>query len=225
MLVQLKNEAAGMGIDFTGTAYIKDYLPKNLKCLPFSFTLGVRLLDAVINEVVNGATHTYFHHYRTVNTFLDQCALKIAFHIKRAGYNALCVPASQTVDSENISGLVSHKKAAALSGLGFIGKNCLFISSEFGARVRLCTVLTDMPLPYGKLIKNDCLNCNACIRACKSGALYGVAWSPEKSREDMMDAIKCSVYMKETYKNIGRGAVCGVCMAVCPYALKNQDLP
>lgn len=221
MLEQLKNEAAGMGIDFTGTACIKDYLPENLKYLPFSFTLGVRLLDAVINEVVNGATHTYFHHYRTVNAFLDQCALKIAFLIKRAGYNALCVPASQTVDSENIAGLVSHKQAAVLSGLGFIGENCLFISSEYGARIRLCTVLTDMPFPHGKIIENGCLQCDACIRACKSGALYGVAWSTEKKREDMMDALKCSVYMKKTYKDIGRGAVCGVCMAVCPYKSGN----
>ena len=26
----------------------------------------------------------------------------------------------------------------------------------------------------------------------------------------------CSAYMKKTYREIGRGAVCGICMAACP---------
>ena len=29
----------------------------------------VRLSDGVIEEIANGPTHTYFHHYRTVNAF------------------------------------------------------------------------------------------------------------------------------------------------------------
>ena len=32
--------------------------------------------DHVMDEVNTGPTHRYFHHYRTVNAFLDMCALK-----------------------------------------------------------------------------------------------------------------------------------------------------
>jgi epoxyqueuosine reductase QueG len=218
MLEKLNEKARELGLDIFGTAKMGNNLPENLRSLPYSISIGVRLLDGIIDEVKNGATHTYFHHYRTVNTFLDQCALQIAFLLQREGYSAFCVPASQTVDSAYIAGIVSHKKAAVLAGLGFIGKNCLFISKDFGARVRLCTLLTNLPLPDGKMMESGCKQCDRCIGACECGALYGVAWEPSISRENMMDAKKCSNFMKKKYKDIGRGAVCGVCMAVCPYA-------
>ena len=171
MWVQLQKKAEELGVDFAGTAMIGDYLPENLKSMPYSLTIGVRLLDGIIDEVKNGATHTYFHHYRTVNAFIDQCTLQLAFVLKRAGYRALCVPASQTVEEDRIAGLVSHKLAAAEAGLGFIGRHCLFISRNFGSRVRLGTVLTDCPLPLGTRMKDGCLDCNKCVRACPSGAL------------------------------------------------------
>lgn len=218
MITKLKKKAQELGLDIFGTAHMGEALPQNLRRLPYSITIGARLLDSIMDEVAFGATHTYFHHYRTVNAFLDQCALQLAFLLKREGYCALPIAASQTVDSEGMSGLVSHKKAAVLAGLGFIGKNCLFISGDLGARVRLATILTDLPLPEGTMMKNGCLDCDLCIRACACGALYGESWEPGKSREDMMDAKKCSLYMKAKYKDIGRGAVCGICMAVCPYA-------
>ena len=218
MFSKLNEKAQQLGLDIFGTAYMGENLPEGLCRLPYSITIGVRLLDCIMDEVVSGATHTYFHHYRTVNTFLDQCALQLAFLLKREGYGALPIAASQTVDSEAIAGLISHKKAAVLAGLGFIGKNCLFISRDFGARVRLATILTDLPLPEGDIMENGCTGCDLCIRACACGALYGESWEPGKRREDMMDAKKCSLYMKAKYKDIGRGAVCGVCMAVCPYA-------
>ena len=44
-----------------------------------------------------------------------------------------------------------HKTAANMAGLGFIGKSVLFISNEFGPRVRLATVLTDAPLNVGTM--------------------------------------------------------------------------
>jgi hypothetical protein len=37
------------------------------------------------------------------------------------------------------------------------------------------------------------------------------------TREEMFDAEKCSQYMKKHFQHIGRGAVCGICMEVCPH--------
>ena len=36
------------------------------------------------------------------------------------------------------------------------------------------------------------------------------------ARETIFDAEKCSSYMKKNYQNVGRGSVCGQCIAVCP---------
>ena len=37
-----------------------------------------------------------------------------------------------------------------------------------------------------------------------------------EEREKIIDAKACSDYMKKAFQHIGRGAVCGVCMRVCP---------
>jgi len=113
-------------------------------------------------------------------------------------------------------GLVSHKAVACLAGLGGIGQNALLVTEQYGPAVRLSTVLTDMPLAEQAAGKNPCTNCGACVRACPSGALMGRAYVPGLAREELVDAKKCSMHMKRAYQDIGRGAVCGVCVAVCP---------
>ena len=65
-------------------------------------------------------------------------------------------------------------------------------------------------------IENYCLNCDKCVKACPSNALKGNMWTQQSKREDIIDAEKCSSHMKEKFKMIGRGAVCGICMSVCP---------
>lgn len=47
-------------------------------------------------------------------------------------------------------------------------------------------------------------------------AIKNVAYCEGMRREDIFDARACSDYMKDKFKSIGRGAVCGVCMRVCP---------
>ena len=38
----------------------------------YGISIAVKLSDAIIDEITDAPTHTYFHHYRTVNTFIDQ---------------------------------------------------------------------------------------------------------------------------------------------------------
>jgi epoxyqueuosine reductase QueG len=61
-----------------------------------------------------------------------------------------------------------------------------------------------------------CDGCDICVSACPAGAISGREFSPGTQREEMFDPEKCSEYMKKQFQKIGRGAVCGICMRVCP---------
>ena len=179
----------------------------------------VRKLSRAVIKTINGApTMEYFQHYRATNASLDSLALDAVSFIENAGYLALPVAASQSTPDkkDEYRGIFPHKTGAVLSGLGFIGKNGLLIT-EYGSAVRLASVLTDMPLSAQKEIKPClCGDCQICKNACPAGAITGELYVNGAERSTIFDAKKCSEHMK-TYKNIGRGAVCGICISVCPY--------
>ena len=204
------------GADIVGTSHLRTLLPDRFSKLPYAVTVGVRLSDVVISEVADGPTMLYFAHYRAANAFLDALAFKCVGWLQRRGWNVLAIPASQSTSTDGYSGDFPHKTAANMAGLGFIGKSALFVSNEFGPRVRLVTVLTDMPLPAGEMRPVQCVDCRVCVDACPCGALTGRTWSADGDRNDIVDAALCSRHMKKAYQHIGRGAVCGICMAVCP---------
>ena len=184
--------------------------------LGYAVSVAVKLSDAVLKTIENAPSFAYFHHYRTANALLDRIAFLIAGVLEEAGYSAFPVAASQSQGKSNpYAGVYSHKTAAVLSGLGFVGKSGLFLTEEYGSKVRLATVLTDMPLTSKRpVLENGCGDCELCKRACPAGAIYGTL--PTKDGERNFDAEKCSRYMKEHFQDIGRGSVCGICIKVCP---------
>lgn len=222
MVGELKEMMTGTGIDVFGTSDCSGCVPEQLSQTPYAITIGVRLSDAVINGICDGPTKIYFHHYRTVNSFLDRSALLCVMALQRAGYNAVAIPASQTTNSAGIAGDFQHKTAANLAGLGFMGKSGLFVTEQFGPRVRFATVMTDLPMDSGKVLLPQCGACRTCVSACPCGAIVGNNWTPYTNRDDIVDAALCSRYMKDKYGMIGRGSVCGICMAVCPFGTKRQ---
>lgn len=192
-----------------------------------AISIVVPLLDAVVEEIEDGPTHTYFHHYRTVNAFIDQTLLKAALMLQREGWRALPIPASQTLytgGERAHSGRYSHKKAAVLAGLGTIGRNCLFLHRVHGPRVRLGTLFTDCPVETAAEPRPfSCGGCRRCVEACPAGAITGADWFPGVEREVLFDAHRCNDYMRGHFMHIGRGAVCGVCMRVCPAGMGRKD--
>ena len=46
----------------------------------------------------------------------------------------------------DLFGNISHKAVARTEGIGWQGKSLLIVSPQYGPRIRLATVLTDMPL-------------------------------------------------------------------------------
>lgn len=217
---ELKNFLISNGVADVGFARVND--------APFggyAVSIVVRLSDAVIDEISDEPTHTYFHHYRTVNSFIDRMILQCGFILEKYGYKYFPVGASQSINKDgwNYNAKYSHKEVACLAGLGGIGKNGLFLHKQYGARVRLGTLFTDCPFEITESeYSSPCIDCDKCVNACPSGAIKGVLWETGMTREDIFDPEKCSQYMKKKFQHIGRGAVCGICMRVCP-AGKEQN--
>lgn len=206
------------GASLVGFCQIESSPIENQPNLKFAVTIAYKLADAVLKTIENRPTMAYFQHYRAVNARLDSLALDVVRFIESQGFNAFPIAASQSTNNDKSAyrGIFPHKTAACLSGVGYIGKNALLYTKEFGSKVRLATVLTDMPLVRQReIIVGGCGDCEICKKACPAGAISGKNFEVGMQREDFFDAEKCSTNMKN-YKDIGRGAVCGICIKVCP---------
>lgn len=187
--------------------------------MKYGISIVVRLSREIVAEIENAPTLTYFNHYRQVNAFIDRLLLQAGLFLQKKGYGYITVAASQSMNDEgwNYHGRYSHKKGACLAGLGSIGRNSMFLHREYGSLVRLGTIFTDCPLEYNtEITESPCGSCHACVDACPSGAITGRDYYIGVPREEIFNAEKCSMYMKREFQKIGRGAVCGICMRVCP---------
>lgn len=100
--------------------------------LPRAISIGVALFDSIVDQLPKrddrAVSISYHHHcYDVINQRLDQITSRLSSVLQEEGYWALPVSASKRVDDEKICGIFSHKMAAHLAGLGWIGKSCLLI--------------------------------------------------------------------------------------------------
>ena len=211
---RLKKFSKEQGVDLFGVADIsvakKDFTLSEelLKKFDTAVCLGVRLSGAILSEIKDAPTRLYFHHYRTVNVFLDQAALKLCNYIQREGFLALPVGASQIVDWQKQTAHLSHKKLGYLAGLGWMGRNNLLINKELGGKFRLVSILTNMPLETDRPVKSTCGSCHKCESVCPAGAI-------KENPEDFQHQ-RCFEKLKEFQKQrLVDQYICGVCVNAC----------
>ena len=212
--ILLKNFAMAREINLFGVANVIEVrdeflLNKNIsKYFDKAISLGYKLNDCILEEIENKPTKLYFHHYRQVNFLLDRVALSLSHFIQQMGYKALPIPASQIIDWEKQKAHLSHKKIGMLAGLGWIGRNNLLVNPEIGARFRLVTILTDIPLKVDEPLERDCGECKACITVCPANAI--------KEKKEDFNHLACFEKLKEFRKEgISNQYICGVCVKHC----------
>nr|WP_305891205.1 4Fe-4S double cluster binding domain-containing protein [Methanolobus chelungpuianus] len=199
-----------------------------LTVYPYAISLGIRLIYPIVDRLPHrkerSAALNYRHHaYNVINSRLDLTASVVSSYIQERGYMALPLPASERIDNERICAQFSHKLAAHLAGLGWIGKSCLLITPDSGPRVRWTTILTDAPLiPTGSTTESKCGTCNECVKICPVKAFTGRDFVESESRDYRYDAGKCEDYFNEMKGN-GQIPVCGLCLYVCPYGRKKDQ--
>jgi epoxyqueuosine reductase len=229
---ELEVYAEKLGVDLFGVAdlssaksYIENQSSKYVASFPRSVSLGIRLLDQVIDQLYNhsdlGTISIYRGLYSTVNAALDRAAFMVAKKIQEEGFKAYMIPASSMLNNGKLEATFPHKIAANLAGLGWIGKNCLLITPEYGPRVRLTTVLTDAPLSTGSPIKNRCGNCTRCTDICPSKAILGRVFNSDEPRDMRIKAELCDRYTENRMKTFG-DVNCGLCVYVCPHGNKRS---
>jgi reductive dehalogenase len=142
--------------------------------------------------------------------------LSLAQYIQNLGYRA--------VASLNDTALAIP--LAIRAGLGEYGRHGLLITSEFGPRVRLGKVFTDLPLGHDRPIRfgvrEFCAVCRRCTDACPPKAIPGGEPSRDVHnasnlkgvRKWTVDAERCFGFWA------GQNSDCSICIRVCPY---NKD--
>jgi reductive dehalogenase len=142
----------------------------------------------------------------------------IATYILNLGYRAI---ASVNDSSQAIP-------YAIQAGLGEYGRNGLLITKDFGPRVRIGRIHTDMPLVHDKPrrfgVREFCdTTCRRCADSCPPKAISHEAPTEKVPTQSQMKGIrKWQVDPERCFKFwANQGTECGICMRVCPY---NKDI-
>lgn len=183
---------------------------------PFGICFAIRHDDATVNQLPNdelwhkmssSLTEKARHIYQAVEGLLESW-----------GYHHSRIPSTTRVDELPDPGEeLPQKTLATLSGLGWIGKSTLLIVPKFGPRVRLGTLLTDMPLKIDTpVVQSQCGDCRACVDACPVDAIKGNSWSQSTPRSELLEVARCYDYLWSAKATLGRRQTCGVCLKICP---------
>jgi epoxyqueuosine reductase len=202
--------------DLTGVAPLPgDGERLDLAPYPRAVSIAVIFPRAIVQELLRGPSHTYLYEYNILNVRLDDIALRLSNFLQKAGYASCPVPASQRNGGDRLQSIFSHRLAARLAGLGWIGKNCCLVTPRYGPRVRLVTVLTGAPFATASPLARDCGDCTACVDACPPGAIKGQPFAPDQPLSDRFNAAACTTYKDKVRDRWGKRC-CGLCLASCP---------
>lgn len=115
---------------------------------------------------------------------------------------------------------------AIQAGLGEYGRHGLLITKEFGPRVRLGKIFTDLPLAHDRPsrfgVREFCEICRRCTEACPPRAISNfVPTAAIYNRSNIVGVRKWSVDAEKCFGFwANQNSECSICIRVCPY---NKD--
>ncbi|MCI5866495.1 MAG: hypothetical protein SOZ23_01230 [Methanosphaera sp.] len=185
---------------------------------PYAIVVG-HLMDHDIIESIplsyndDKIAQDYLDEYFNSHQRAAKIADKIADFIKKQGFDAIVLDVSGDSDEVNLKMPFSNKASANIAHIGWLGKNNLMITKEFGPRLTWVTILTNADLK--DYIKDEqdslCGDCKLCVNACPGNAICDDQ-DPRKS----YDPVACGEYLKQR-RDDGHPVACGMCLYICPY--------
>ena len=183
-------------------------------------SVGVALPKNVILDLRKAPTVEYYEVYHSLNARLNKIVSAGEDFLKEKGFDAYAQTTDRVKISEEKISPIPHKTVATRAGIGWIGKNCLLVTPQFGSAIRLSSILTNAPLIYSRAINDsECGQCKICVKECPAQALYGSLWNASIKRDKILDYRKCyKKQMEIMEENTGIVTdLCGKCFAVCKY--------
>jgi epoxyqueuosine reductase QueG len=225
--LQIKRELIKKGASLVGFADLNQ-LPANIRgSKRFAISIAVALDPTIIASIHKGPTKEYCSEYRRANALLSELADYAAKMIRNLGYRAIPkAPTNVGIDPQTQSTILPHKTVATRAGLGWIGKCALLVTREYGAAIRLTTVLTDAELETGTPTDQSfCGDCLSCVKLCPGDAPSGKNWSVNLQRDSFFDAFACKkAACEQAITRMGiDDTICGICISVCPWTIKYVD--
>ena len=157
------------------------------------------------HSYIDGAEGTLVYNRAAVT------ACQLAAYIRELGY-----PAKAHHEREEE---VLQVPIAVEAGMGELGRLGMLMTPDWGPRVRIATVTTDLPLfpdePNDIGVQTVCRLCRKCAENCPSGAIpRGDKSVVRGARKWAIDARKCLGFWGSNKK---KWDDCSLCIAVCPY--------
>jgi len=146
----------------------------------------------------------------------SQAAVSLAAWIREIGWEA---KAHSFINEELI-----HIPIAVEAGLGELARNGSLITQEFGPRLRLSTVTTNLPMeidqPIDIGIQDMCNTCNKCAINCPAQCIpYGPKTIKNNVEKWSIDNVACMKYWVNKHERFNG---CARCISTCPLNLKNN---
>jgi epoxyqueuosine reductase len=136
-------------------------------------------------------------------TYIDKLAESLAAFLISKGYKSYAQSESNIgndglIDAYTLTSALPHKTIALLAGIGWIGKNDLLITHNYGSGFCMCTVLTNAPIiPDNKeILMPQCGECDICRTICQAQAISGKDWEMGCKRESLVDINLCTRCLK-----------------------------
>lgn len=190
---------------------MKKYFTKRSELLDEKFCSGILFFAPFFSKEItdcNISVYASVPDYHTVlkkllgevKTQLEERYPKETFHL--------------FIDSSPISEI----DVAVKAGLGFLGKNGLFIHPTYGSYGFLGEIITTLKLPSETNPTNWCLSCGACQRACPGRAIQKDGEIEEEKCLSFITQKKgeLSEQEKSLMKKGGLIWGCDICQQVCP---------
>lgn len=220
----IEAELAPHGASFVHFVDLSSLPKERSRGFPTAILIGISLSKEFVKKVTDSPDYVEdlirskdfsSDEYLQKEQQVDRLADQIEDFLSQKGYSAVSQSEARNLrnglfDEEKKSSILPHKTIANLAGLGWIGKNNLLVTKEFGCAFCMCTVLTDAPLKPISRPPSDshCHQCEVCKMVCPTDAIFGTIWKKGTPREEIVDVEKCKTCLK--------------CMILCPWTQKYE---
>ena len=187
---EVKRYAKSLGVDMVGIAPVERFKNAPLRMSPKGLlpesksviVLGIHHLDCAVELGGYPTPHDigpYGTQSSVMNPMLDDFAFKVARFLEDKGYKTLPIPVTNIWRYNPYKDLdvsfapdLAHRYAAVAAGLGEIGWSGLFLSSEFGPRQRIISIITEVELIPDPMYEGEklCDKCMECVKHCPTDA-------------------------------------------------------